>query len=116
MITKSVENVNDTTFGSEIEDVPGLAIVDFGAPWCAPCLLLAPTVERLAEEYQRRVTVAKLNIDESPLTATRFSVRSIPSLLFFRNGENIDTVVGVESHGALTARSDEHLGAEVGPS
>ena len=116
MITKSVENVNDATFGSEVENVQGLAIVDFGAPWCAPCLLLAPTIERLAEEYQGRVTISKLNIDDGPLTATRFSVRSIPSLLFFRDGENIDTVVGVESHEALAARIDEHLGAEVGPS
>ena len=109
MITKSVESVNDTTFESQVESVPGLTLVDFWAPWCAPCRLLAPTVERLAEEYQGRVTISKFNIDEGPATAARFRIRSIPSLLFFRDGENIDTVVGVESHEALTARIDEHL-------
>ena len=88
MITKSVENVNDTTFESQIESVPGLAIVDFWAPWCAPCLLLAPTIERLAEEYEGRVTISKFNIDEGPLTAARFRVRSVPNLLFFRDREN----------------------------
>ena len=116
MITKTVENVNDTTFESQIEGVPGLSIVDFGAPWCSPCLLLAPAIERLAEEYQGRVTISKFNIDEGPATAARFRIRSIPSLLFFRDGENIDTVIGVESHEALAARIDEHLGAASGPS
>ena len=116
MITNSVENVNDTTFESQVESVAGLTIVDFWAPWCAPCRLLAPTIERLAEEYQGRVTISKFNIDDGPVTAARFRIRSIPSLLFFRDGENIDTVVGVESREALVARIEGHLGVAVYPS
>ena len=116
MITNSVENVNDTTFESQVESVAGLTIVDFWVPWCAPCRLLAPTIERLAEEYQGRVTISKFNVDDGPVTAARFRIRSIPSLLFFRDGENIDTVVGVESHEALVARIEGHLGAAAYPS
>jgi thioredoxin 1 len=86
--------VTDANFSSEIEGAEGLALVDFWAAWCAPCRIVAPIVEELATEYQGRVRVAKLDVDDNQRTATRFNVRSIPSILFFKDGTLVDTVVG----------------------
>jgi thioredoxin 1 len=86
--------VTDDNFQSEIEQAPGLAIVDFWATWCYPCRAVAPIVEQLASDYEGRVKVAKLDVDSNQRTATRFNVRSIPTILFFKDGQVVDTVVG----------------------
>lgn len=100
--------VTDDTFAGAVEKQKGLVVVDFWAPWCPPCLALAPGLEELAIEYAGRVTIAKLDIDESPQTATEFNVRSIPSLLFFRNGALIDRTVGALPKSIVAMKIEQH--------
>jgi thioredoxin 1 len=101
--------VDDDSFETEIVENDGLSMVDFWAEWCGPCRIVEPVVEELAEEYSGRVKVAKVNVDESQETARRFNVRSIPSILFFRDGELVDTVVGAQPKKELEKRIEEHL-------
>jgi thioredoxin len=86
--------VTDQTFESEIEKHAGLAVVDFWATWCAPCRVVAPILDQLAAEYTGKAKVAKLDIDTNIRTATRYNVRSIPTILFFKNGQLVDQVIG----------------------
>jgi thioredoxin 1 len=104
-----VKEVNDETFGEEVEQAEGVAMVDFWAAWCMPCRLVAPIVDQLAHEYEGQVTVAKVDVDSSQRTAMRFNVRSIPSILFFKDGEHVDTVIGAVPKRALEAKIKEHL-------
>jgi thioredoxin 1 len=102
--------VTDATFAEEIEGHNGLAMVDFWATWCGPCQIIAPHVEALATEYASKVKVAKLDVDQSPQTPARFGVRSIPSVLFFKGGRLVDTVVGAVPKSQLVDRIEKHLG------
>jgi len=101
--------VTDENFAVEIEGAEGLAVVDFWAAWCGPCRMVAPIVEQIANEYQGRVTVGKLDVDSNQRTTTRFGVRSIPSILFFKDGKLIDTIVGAVPKPALERRIQDHL-------
>ena len=96
--------VTDATFAAEVEAHDGVAIVDLWAQWCGPCRVLGPIVDDLAREFQGRVKVAKLDIDQNPVTVARYNVRSIPTLLFFRHGQLLETVVGLRSKNELAAR------------
>ena len=89
-----VIDVSDQNFEEEVikSDLP--ALVDLWAPWCRPCLMVAPVVERLAEKYNSRLKFCRLNVDENPQTAAKYQVMSIPTLLFFKGGKAVDTVVG----------------------
>ena len=86
--------VSDTDFETEIEKHDGLALVDFWATWCGPCRMVQPIVEQLAAEYAGKAKVAKLNVDENVRTTTRYNVRSIPAILFFKGGKVVDSVIG----------------------
>jgi thioredoxin 1 len=87
-------DVTDQNFHDEVE-ADGVAMVDFWAAWCGPCRLVAPVVAQLADEYaDRGLKVGKLDVDQNPQTAARFGVRSIPTVLFFKNGEVVDRLVG----------------------
>jgi len=86
--------VNDDNFEDEIVKSELPAMVDLWAPWCQPCLIAAPWVEELAQKYEARFKVAKMNVDENPMTATQYGVRSIPTLLLFKDGKLADTIVG----------------------
>jgi thioredoxin 1 len=86
--------VTDENFEFEIEKHAGLAVVDFWATWCGPCRTIAPILDQLATEYAGKVKVAKLDVDTNIKTATRFNVRSIPLLLFFKDGKVVDQIVG----------------------
>lgn len=102
--------VTDDSFTSTIEDHDGLAVVDFWATWCGPCRIVGPIVDQLAAEYSDRgVTVGKLDVDSNPGTASRFGIRSIPSILFFKDGKHVDTVVGAVPKEHLQKKFDEHL-------
>lgn len=89
-----IKQITDENFGAEIESSEGLAIVDFWAEWCGPCRMVSPIIAELADEYAGKVKVGKLDVDENRVTAGRFSVRSIPSILYFKDGELVDAVVG----------------------
>ncbi len=86
--------VNDSSFEDEIVKSNIPAMVDLWAPWCQPCLMTAPWVEELAQKYEGRFKVAKMNVDDNPVTATQYGVRSIPTLLLFKDGKVEDTIVG----------------------
>ncbi len=94
-------HLNGSNFESEIlrSDVP--ALVDFWAPWCGPCHMMTPALEKLAGEYDGRAKIAKLNVDENMDLATKYGIRSIPALLFFHGGEVVDYVIGVQSEETL---------------
>ena len=100
--------VKDDTFAAEIENHPGLAVVDFWATWCAPCRMIAPMVEQLATDYAGQAKVAKLDVDNNQKTAAKFNVRSIPTILFFKDGKLVDQVVGAVARPALEAKFKEH--------
>ena len=100
--------VKDDTFQAEIEQQPGLSVVDFWATWCAPCRMIAPIVEQLATDYAGKVKVAKLDVDNNQRTAAKFNVRSIPTILFFKDGKLVDQVVGAVPRPALEAKFKEH--------
>jgi thioredoxin 1 len=89
-----IKQITDQNFGAEIESSEGLAIVDFWAEWCGPCRMVGPIIAELAEEYAGKVKVGKLDVDENRVTAGRFSIRSIPSVLYFKDGELVDAVAG----------------------
>jgi len=102
--------VTDSTFQSEVEQHQGLAVVDFWAEWCGPCKVIAPVLEQLANEYAPKgLKVAKLDVDANQQTAMRFNVRSIPTLMFFKGGRHVDTVVGAVPKAHLAGKIAQHL-------
>ena len=109
MAVAEITHVTDDVFAQEIEQHQGLAMVDFWATWCGPCLMVAPIVEQLAREYEGQVKVAKLDVDENQRSAVRFNVRSIPSILFFKDGKHVDTVVGAVPKTYLVEKITRHL-------
>jgi thioredoxin 1 len=111
MITNDsmAHTVTDDTFDQEIVQASGLAVVDFWATWCGPCRLIGPVVEQLAREYDGRAKIAKLDTDANPATQARFGVRSIPTLLFFKDGVLVDRVVGAVPRAVLEQRIQQHL-------
>jgi thioredoxin 1 len=101
--------LTDDTFTSQIEDAKGLAIVDFWAAWCGPCRMVGPIVEQIATEYaDQGVIVGKVDVDSNPRTTARFNVRSIPSILFFKDGKLVDTVVGAVPKAHLEQKIEHH--------
>lgn len=100
--------VTDADFESVVEQNGGLTVVDFWATWCAPCRMIAPVLEQLAEEYAGKARVAKLDVDTNVRTASRFQVRSIPTLLFFKDGKVVDQVIGAVPKAQLETKFKEH--------
>lgn len=107
-MSERTKTVTDQTFPAEVLQSSKPVLVDYWAEWCGPCRMIGPLVEESATEYADRLTVAKLNVDENPATASRFGVRGIPTLMLFRNGQPIATRVGSLSRSQLQAFIEEH--------
>jgi thioredoxin 1 len=105
----SVSNISDATFNQEVLESELPVLVDFWAPWCGPCRMVAPVVNEIALQYEEKVKVVKLNVDDNAQTATQFGVRSIPTLILFKDGQQVDTVVGAVPQTTLARAIDKHL-------
>ena len=99
-------DVTDSTFEQEVIKSANPVMVDFWAPWCGPCRMVAPIVEELAEEYDGKVEFVKLNTDDNPNTAVKYGIRSIPTLLVFKGGEPVGQIVGFRPKSDLKERLD----------
>ncbi len=104
-----VVHFNKEGFDKAVPAAP-IALVDFWADWCGPCKMLGPTIEKLGESYDGKALIGKVNVDDEPELAQRFGVMSIPTVIFFRNGEEIDRKVGLMPEAAYTAVLDANLG------
>jgi len=102
--------VDDKSFKKEVLEAKMPVLVDFWAPWCAPCRAIAPAVEELAGEYAGRVGFAKVNVDDNPGVATEYGVRSIPTLLIFKDGKPLTQIVGLRPKAELKKQLDAVLG------
>ena len=101
--------VTDATFEQEVVKASRPVLVDFWAPWCGPCRMVAPIVEELAKEYDGKVNFVKLNTDDNPVTAARYSIRSIPTLLVFKGGQPVGQIIGFRPKSDLRRRLDAAL-------
>ena len=100
--------VTDADFATQVEGSTGLTVVDFWATWCGPCRMIAPILDQLAVEFAGKVKVTKLDVDNNQQTTVKFNVRSIPTLLFFKDGKLVDQVVGAVPKTALAAKFEQH--------
>ena len=103
--------VSDADFEQQVEKNEGLTVVDFWATWCGPCRMIAPILDQLAVDYKDQVKVTKLDVDANIKTATKFNVRSIPMLLFFKDGKVVDQIVGAVPRQAIEAKFKQHTAA-----
>jgi len=98
----------DANFKKEALEADKLVLVDFYADWCGPCKMMAPIIDELAKEYEGIIKIGKLNVDDNPDTAKQYRVMSIPTIIIFKNGEAVDTLVGVVAKNALKEKLDTH--------
>ncbi|MBA4601690.1 thioredoxin [Thermoactinomyces mirandus] len=106
----AIIEVTDQNFSKEVQSAEaGLVLVDFWAPWCGPCRMVAPELEKVSDEMGDKVTIAKLNVDNNPQTAGNFGVMSIPTLMLFKNGQAVSKIVGAQPKEQLIAWLKEHL-------
>lgn len=105
----ALQHFSDTNFKKEVLESPLPVLVDFWANWCGPCKMIAPVVEELAREYDKKVKIGKLDIDANPDTPSRFGIMSIPTLLFFKDGKVAEQLVGALNKTELKKKIEEHL-------
>lgn len=103
----AIVNVSDQSFKGEVEG-DGIVLVDFWAPWCGPCKMIAPVLEELDKEVGDAMKIAKVNVDDNPESAARFGVMSIPTLILFKDGQPVDKIVGFQSKDALKSVIAKH--------
>jgi thioredoxin 1 len=109
MANDKVQTLTDTNFDDSVIKAARPVVVDFWAEWCGPCRRLAPTIDELATEYDGKVVVGKLNVDENPAIQSRFSIMGIPTVLIFKGGEVVEQVVGLADKNAFKKLIDKHV-------
>ena len=110
-MSEHVKETSDGTFENDVLKSDRPVLVDFWAAWCAPCRMLAPTVEAVAEKYASNARVVKLNVDDNPSVSQRFGIKGIPTLILFKNGREEERVVGATSEQAISRMLDKHVSA-----
>ncbi|WP_434221989.1 thioredoxin [Limnospira platensis CENA597] len=101
--------VTDSTFEQDVLESALPVLVDFWAPWCGPCRMVAPVVEEIAQQYDGQIKVVKLNTDENPQVASKYGIRSIPTLMIFKGGQRVDMVVGAVPKSTLANTLEKYL-------
>lgn len=104
-----VMEVNDENFATEVLQADLPVLVDFWAPWCGPCRMVAPIVEEIAQEFSGKIKVVKLNTDDSPRTAINYNILSIPTLMLFKGGKPVEQIVGAQPKAAIMGKITPHL-------
>jgi thioredoxin 1 len=99
----------DSNFNTEVLESNQVSVVDFWAEWCGPCRVVGPVVEELAKDYDGKAVIGKLNVDENPEVATKYGIRSIPTILFIKNGEVVDRQVGAVPKSVLEQKLKAHI-------
>jgi thioredoxin 1 len=107
-----VKQIKDITFDQEVLASEKLVLVDFWAPWCGPCRMIAPVIDEVANEYGESIKVVKVNTDENPSTAALYGIRSIPTLLIFDSGDIVDTIIGAIPKTTVVNRIQKCLKSE----
>jgi len=108
-MAEGILEITTASWEKEVLNSKGIVMVDFWAPWCGPCRIIAPTIEELAKEYSNKVKIGKLNTDENPEIATRYSIMGIPTIMFFKDGQRVDQIVGVVPKSTLKSKLDNLL-------
>lgn len=108
-MSEKILAVTDDSFDADVLQSSTPVLVDYWAEWCGPCKMIAPALEELAEEYEGKIQIAKLNIDENPATPPKYGIRGIPTLMLFKNGDVEATKVGALSKSQLSAFLDENI-------
>jgi thioredoxin 1 len=107
-LSENIINLSDADFDKTVKSSPKL-VIDCWAPWCGPCKMLAPTIEALAKDYQGKVVFAKLDTDQAPRIAMSLSINSIPTLIFFKDGQQVDRLTGAHPRANIEAVLKKHL-------
>ena len=109
MAAENVQTFTDGNFEDTVIKAGGPVLLDFWAEWCGPCKRLGPTIDQLASDYAGKVTIGKLNVDDNPNTAFKFQIRGIPAVLLFKNGQVVETVVGLAPKEDFKRAIDKHI-------
>lgn len=112
-MSEKLREISDSNFEQEVLGSDQPVLVDFWAAWCAPCRMMSPTVDAVAEQYAGNARVVKLNVDDNPGVAQRYGIKGIPTLILFRQGKEAERVVGAVSKDALSRMIEKHCGASV---
>ena len=108
-MNESVKEVSDSSFQHDVLESEKPVLVDFWAAWCGPCRMLAPTVEAIAEQYSERAAVVKLNVDDNPSTTEAYGIRSIPTLILFSGGKEVERVIGATSKESISGMLERYI-------
>jgi thioredoxin 1 len=107
--SKNTQSTTDANFETEVVKADQLALVDFWAEWCGPCRMLGPTIDAIADEFQGKLKVFKMNVDENPATPSKFHIRGIPTVLLFKGGQLVDQLVGNQPKDVIVQAIQRHL-------
>src|SRR5215510_15594636 len=108
-MSEKLKEVNDSSFEQEVLKSDKPVLVDFWAEWCAPCRMLTPTVEAVAQKFSETASVVKLNVDDNPATAGTYGIKGIPTLILFRDGKEVERVVGATSKESIARMIEKHV-------